>query len=80
MSDIVLVDNAAYSFGHQIDNGIPMLPFYNNKNDKELLHLQNYLKTMTDVKDVREVVKKTFKFSSYSTYDTLDKLFEKVTL
>lgn len=33
LKDIVLVDNAAYSFGYQIDNGIPVIPFYDNKSD-----------------------------------------------
>lgn len=33
LKDIVLVDNAAYSFGYQLTNGIPIIPFYDNKND-----------------------------------------------
>jgi hypothetical protein len=39
----VLIDNAAHSFGFQIDNGIPMLPFYRNKEDTEMIHLYHYL-------------------------------------
>jgi len=34
--DIVLVDNAAYSFGIHIENGIPIVPYYDNKDDREL--------------------------------------------
>lgn len=30
MSDLIIVDNAAYSFGFQVDNGIPILPYYDN--------------------------------------------------
>lgn len=33
LSDIVLVDNAAYSYAYQIDNGIPILPYYEGKID-----------------------------------------------
>lgn len=33
LKDVVLVDNAAYSFGFQLDNGIPIIPYYDNKND-----------------------------------------------
>jgi len=33
LEDILLVDNAAYSFGYQLENGVPIIPFYNNKND-----------------------------------------------
>ena len=33
LKDVVLVDNAAYSFGFQLENGIPIIPYYDNKND-----------------------------------------------
>jgi len=39
LSDMVLVDNAVYSFGYQLENGIPIIPFYEDKDDEELLHL-----------------------------------------
>lgn len=28
LSDVVLVDNAAYSYFFQLDNGIPIIPYY----------------------------------------------------
>ena len=31
MSEMVLVDNAAYSYLHQQDNGIPIIPYYRGK-------------------------------------------------
>jgi CTD small phosphatase-like protein 2 len=34
---MVIVDNAAYSFGYQIANGIPIIPYYQDKNDTELV-------------------------------------------
>lgn len=61
LSDIIIVDNAAYSFGFQLDNGLPILPYYDDKTDIELKHLMNYLKSIHNVKDVREVNKKIFK-------------------
>jgi CTD small phosphatase-like protein 2 len=33
MKNLVLVDNAAYSYALQLDNGVPVIPFYNNKKD-----------------------------------------------
>ena len=40
---MVLVDNAAYSYGHQQLNGVPILPYYEGNNDYELKALLVYL-------------------------------------
>ena len=50
----MLVDNAAYSFGFQLNNGIPIIPFYDNKQDEELVHLIYYLNCIAGCEDVRE--------------------------
>jgi CTD small phosphatase-like protein 2 len=60
MKDLVIVDNAVYSFGFQLDNGIPILPFYDDKNDEEMLHLVYYLKCLSQFDDVREQNRKAF--------------------
>lgn len=44
LKDIVIVDNLIHSFGLQIENGIPILDFIDNKNDMELYGLENLLK------------------------------------
>lgn len=28
LTDMVLVDNAAYSYAYQMDNGVPIIPYY----------------------------------------------------
>jgi len=56
----VLVDNASYSFGFQIDNGIPIVPFYNSKDDVELTILKKYLKELVREKDVRDFNRRHF--------------------
>ena len=53
LKDVVLVDNSTYSFAFQLDNGIPILPFYNDRNDDELLHLISYLEAIADSDDMR---------------------------
>jgi TFIIF-interacting CTD phosphatases, including NLI-interacting factor len=78
LQDVILVDNAAYSFGYQIENGIPIVPFYDNKNDQELRHLIPYLKFLSGVKDLREINKQTFKLHLYAMYDSPDRVLEKV--
>ena len=36
LKDILLIDNNIYCFGFQLENGIPILDFMGDKNDKEL--------------------------------------------
>jgi CTD small phosphatase-like protein 2 len=62
---LVLVDNAAYSYAFQLDNAIPILPYYKGKNDFELKALQTYLEGLIFIKDVRETNRKTFKLHRY---------------
>jgi len=42
LSQIVLVDNAPYSYIFQLENGIPILPFYKG-DDYQLPRLEKYL-------------------------------------
>jgi len=44
---MIIVDNAVYSFGYQLNNGVPILPFYDDKSDEEMLHLIYYLKCLS---------------------------------
>lgn len=46
---VTIIDNHVYSFGFQLDNGIPILPFYSDKNDIELNLLISYFKKLLKV-------------------------------
>ena len=63
MEKIVIVDNSILSFVYQINNGIPILPFYSNENDNELHELKMYLNFLTQVKDVTREIQKSFGLS-----------------
>ena len=43
LDNLVLIDNAPYSYYFQLSNGIPILPFYNSKTDMELKSLERFL-------------------------------------
>jgi CTD small phosphatase-like protein 2 len=60
LKDLVIVDNSVFSFAFQIDNGIPIIPFYADKEDEEMLHLVYYLKCLTQCEDVRNQNKEAF--------------------
>ena len=76
LENMIIVDNAAYSFAFQLNNGIPILPYYDFKADKELLHLKEYLKELAEVDDIREVNKNTFKLQEYEKYEEIQGLIE----
>jgi CTD small phosphatase-like protein 2 len=60
LKDVVLIDNAVHSFGFQINNGIPMLPFYDDKSDKDMLYVAQYMKKLAKKYDVRPTIRDTF--------------------
>jgi len=56
----VLVDNSPHAFGYQVDNGIPIESWFDDRNDTELLKLERFLRTLHGAKDVRAVVRRSF--------------------
>ena len=58
--DILMVDNSVYSFGFQLANGVPIIPFFDDPQDQELLHLTSYVMTLAYETDVRVANTQTF--------------------
>ena len=58
---MIIVDNAVYSFGSQLSNGIPITPFKDDKEDSEFLCLMNYLEAIKDEEDMRIPNKAAFR-------------------
>jgi CTD small phosphatase-like protein 2 len=73
---MILVDNAAYSYAYQPLNGVPIIPYYEGKNDYELPALQKYIEILTFSVDVREKNRNTFKLDKYHQFDDLNTLVE----
>ncbi|OMJ88435.1 hypothetical protein SteCoe_9659 [Stentor coeruleus] len=65
IQDIVIIDNAAYSFGYQIDNGIPIISWHDDEYDRELFNLMDYLKILSTAEDVREVNRQIFHLRTF---------------
>lgn len=69
LEDIVIVDNAVISFAYQIDNGIPILPFREDREDVEFLHLIKIMKNISEQTDCRDFVRKAFKIGEIMKTD-----------
>ena len=75
IEEMLIVDNAAYSFAFQMDNGVPILPYYNDKTDKELIRLTEYLVGLADCENLRNKNRKYFKLNQFNEFkDPLDLL------
>ena len=70
LKDIVMIDNSAFCYGAQIENGIPILPFSYQKEDCELKDLLKYLNCIIDSYDVRTFNKEAFKLHLCQKFDT----------
>ncbi len=66
LKDMIIVDNLAHSFGFQIDNGIPILEFHDDKNDKELKNLCSYLIEASSYDDLREFNRKKLMLNEFA--------------
>ncbi len=70
LKNIFLCDNLSHSFGFQIDNGIPILEFHNDKKDRELKYLIDYLLEALYADDIREFNKKKLKLNELANLTT----------
>jgi CTD small phosphatase-like protein 2 len=64
-SNIVIIDNSVHSFAYHLDNGIPIITWHNDKYDKELFKLIDYLKLLATSVDICQTNRQTFKLHSF---------------
>ena len=65
LEDVIIVDNSLFSFANQLNNGILVTSFFDDKNDSFLYNVKEYLDMIKDVKDFREINKENFQFETY---------------
>ena len=61
LKDVVLIDNAVFSFGFQLQNGIPIPAYREGTTDLEFRYLLNFLDSLRRREDMRELVNDTFR-------------------
>ncbi len=72
LADLVIIDNLVHSFGFQINNGIPILEFFDDKNDAELKCLIDYLIKAYKCDDLREFNRDHIKLEELAKYKLED--------
>lgn len=65
LSDMIIIDNSILSFAFQLENGIPIVPFYENSNDTELKFLAYFLNAVAQTSDLRVENKKNLRLDYF---------------
>lgn len=59
---LIVLRNILHKLSHHIENGIPIISFYDDKNDNQLIKLHRFLvKHILPAEDVRPIIKEYFK-------------------
>ena len=62
IEDIIILDNSLFSFANQLNNGILITSFFDDKDDMFLDNVANYLEYIKNERDIREINKESFRF------------------
>ena len=65
LKDIVIIDNSVLSFAFHLQNGIPIVPYYDEDKDGSLYVVGLYLMHIYDEEDLREANKKHINLDSF---------------
>jgi hypothetical protein len=65
LKDIVIIDNSVLSFIYHLENGIPIVPYYNEDKDGSLYVVGLYLMHIYKEDDLREANKKYINLDSF---------------
>lgn len=76
LKDMIIIDNSIMSFAFQLENGIPIMPYYDNKNDTELKFLAYFLNAIASSSDLRIENKKNMRLDYFLEKARKDEICE----
>lgn len=57
---MIIIDNYVYSFAFHLENGIPVVPYFGEKNDSEMIKVMKYIVSIHNKDDLRVPNNKIF--------------------
>ena len=72
LKDVIIVDNSPLAYTFDVDNGLPIKTWYDDKNDTELYKIINILEFLSTTNDVRYYIKKFVKRNEIIYSEALD--------
>ena len=75
LKDIIIVDNSPMAYLLNSDNGLPILTWFDDKDDRELIKIIPVLDFLSSVPDVREYIKKIV-INNEISYDKVPKVIK----
>ena len=72
LKDLIIVDNSPLAYAFDIDNGLPIKTWYEDKDDIELNKITTLLEFLSKTKDVRKYIKKFVKENEIIYEDALN--------
>ena len=70
IKNMVIVDNHAHAFALQLENGIPILEWKDDKNDRELKYIFHYLLKLAGSDDVRTFNRSSLRLQEISNLES----------
>jgi CTD small phosphatase-like protein 2 len=75
---MIIVDNNLYSFAYDINNGLPIIPFYDNKKDTQMNELKEFLIKIAHKMNYNKIFKYMYSFQDYLNETKPHKLIDKM--
>ena len=78
LARVVLIDNSPHTYLFQKNNAVPIISFFNDSEDGEMLKLEKFLEGLQEARDVRAVLREYFRLDQYHHYTNVTKLVKEL--